>query len=74
MTSPCPPFDPKFTKNYGYDDERGDFRILMHDHVLYRFEIVSKLGKGSFGKVITAYDAIENKKVALKIFKLSNKK
>jgi dual specificity tyrosine-phosphorylation-regulated kinase 2/3/4 len=49
MTTPCPPYDPKFAKNYGYDDERGDFRILMHDHVLYRFELVSKLGKGSFG-------------------------
>lgn len=41
--------DNKFNKNNGYDDERGDFRIIMHDHVLYRFEIVARLGKGSFG-------------------------
>jgi dual specificity tyrosine-phosphorylation-regulated kinase 2/3/4 len=49
MTTPCPPYDPRFTKNNGYDDDRGDFRILINDHVLFRFEIVSKIGKGSFG-------------------------
>lgn len=35
--------------NYGYDDERGDYNVVFKDHVAYRFEVISPLGKGSFG-------------------------
>jgi dual specificity tyrosine-phosphorylation-regulated kinase 2/3/4 len=35
----------------GFDDERGDYVILMHDHVSYRYEVIMVLGKGSFGQV-----------------------
>jgi dual specificity tyrosine-phosphorylation-regulated kinase 2/3/4 len=35
--------------NYGYDDDRGDYNVIMHDHIGYRFEPLEFLGKGSFG-------------------------
>lgn len=34
-----------------YDDEHGDYRMVLGDHVGYRFEIMGRLGKGSFGQV-----------------------
>ena len=38
-------------QNYGFDDERGDYKPYVHDHLAYQFEIISILGKGSFGQV-----------------------
>ncbi|CAJ0837215.1 9327_t:CDS:2, partial [Entrophospora sp. SA101] len=32
--------------NYGFDDERGDYKVVMGDHLCFRFEIVDTLGKG----------------------------
>jgi dual specificity tyrosine-phosphorylation-regulated kinase 2/3/4 len=37
--------------NEGYDKEDGDYKIILHDHLGYRYEIISLLGEGSFGKV-----------------------
>lgn len=34
-----------------YDDEWGDYRMVVGDHIGYRFEIMYRLGKGSFGQV-----------------------
>ncbi|KAG8726990.1 hypothetical protein FRC10_006514 [Ceratobasidium sp. 414] len=36
------------TNNYGYDDELGDYLVIKHDHLAYRYEIIDTLGKGSF--------------------------
>eukprot|EP00929_Paragymnodinium_shiwhaense_P024531 TRINITY_DN1505_c0_g1_i2.p1 TRINITY_DN1505_c0_g1~~TRINITY_DN1505_c0_g1_i2.p1 ORF type:complete len:753 (-),score=155.35 TRINITY_DN1505_c0_g1_i2:78-2336(-) len=58
--------------NHGYDDERGDYSIVLHDHVLYRYEVMTPLGKGSFGQVVRAYDYKTNSYVALKMIR--NKK
>jgi hypothetical protein len=35
--------------NCGYDDERGDYNVVLKDQIAYRFEVVDFLGKGSFG-------------------------
>ena len=28
------------TNNHGYDDERGDYQVVIHDHLAYRYEVV----------------------------------
>ncbi len=58
--------------NYGYDDSRGDYNVVENDHIFYRYEILSTLGQGSFGKVYKAFDHKEKKQIALKIIR--NKK
>ncbi|KAK5170405.1 serine/threonine protein kinase, CMGC, dual-specificity [Saxophila tyrrhenica] len=58
--------------NFGYDDERGDYNIVMGDHLAYRYEVVDVLGKGSFGQVVRCVDHKEGGVVAVKIIR--NKK
>ncbi|KAI8842727.1 dual specificity tyrosine-phosphorylation-regulated kinase 4-like protein, partial [Chytriomyces cf. hyalinus JEL632] len=56
----------------GYDDSKGDYYITPHDHVGYRYELISILGKGSFGQVAKCFDHRTKTIVALKVIK--NKK
>ncbi|KAF9144848.1 hypothetical protein BGX30_011204 [Mortierella sp. GBA39] len=58
--------------NFGYDDERGDYLIVNHDHISYRYEVLDMLGKGSFGQVAKCYDHKTGEYVAIKIIR--NKK
>jgi dual specificity tyrosine-phosphorylation-regulated kinase 2/3/4 len=58
--------------NFGYDDERGDYNIVVGDHIAYRYEIVDVLGKGSFGQVVRCVDHKTGQLVAVKIIR--NKK
>jgi dual specificity tyrosine-phosphorylation-regulated kinase 2/3/4 len=58
--------------NYGYDDERGDYLIVVGDHLSYRYEIIDILGKGSFGQVVRCIDHKTGVLVAVKIIR--NKK
>lgn len=53
--------------NNGFDDENGSYKPVQHDHILYRFEILKILGKGSFGQVLKCYDHKLGQHVALKI-------
>ena len=55
--------------NYGYDDDKGDYKIIIGDHIAYRYEIMQFLGKGSFGQVIKVFDHKEKKHFALKIIR-----
>lgn len=52
-----------------YSDESGDYRIIVKDHIAYRYEVVSLLGKGSFGQVIEVFDHCTKKSIAIKIIK-----
>lgn len=58
--------------NFGYDDERGDYNIVIGDHLAYRYEVVDVLGKGSFGQVVRCVDHKTGGLVAVKIIR--NKK
>ncbi|KAJ3072299.1 Dual specificity tyrosine-phosphorylation-regulated kinase [Podochytrium sp. JEL0797] len=58
--------------NSGYDDSRGDYYWTAHDHIGYRYECISLLGKGSFGQCIKCFDHKTKTIVALKIIR--NKK
>uniref|UniRef100_A0A7S0FKN1 dual-specificity kinase n=1 Tax=Pyrodinium bahamense TaxID=73915 RepID=A0A7S0FKN1_9DINO len=58
--------------NHSYDDERGDYLIVLRDHILYRYEVMNPLGKGSFGQVVRTFDYKSSNYVALKMVR--NKK
>ena len=58
--------------NFGYDDERGDYNIVEGDHLVYRYEVIDLLGKGSFGQVVRCIDHKTGQLVAIKIIR--NKK
>ena len=58
--------------NFGFDDDRGDYNIVLRDHLAYRYEVIDILGKGSFGQVVRCIDHKTGKLVAVKIIR--NKK
>lgn len=62
---------PSFSQgfNYGFDDEKGDYYVIKGDHIIYRYEIIGILGKGSFGVVLRVFDHRLKQPLALKIIK-----
>ena len=58
--------------NYGFDNETQEYITILHEHLAYRYEIIKKLGKGSFGIVLRVFDHKNKEFFALKILK--NKK
>jgi len=55
--------------NFGFDDEKGDYKLYKGDHIAFRFEIKKLLGKGSFGQVCECFDHKKKETVAIKIIK-----
>lgn len=55
-----------------FDNEAFEYRCEISDHLAYRYEILSALGRGSFGQVYKCFDHKEHRLVAVKI--LLNKK
>lgn len=53
--------------NNDYDNDKGSYIHITHDHVAYRYEVLKVIGKGSFGQVVKAYDHKEHRHVALKM-------
>lgn len=55
--------------NYGFDNEQQEYIVIMNEHLDYRYELLKKIGKGSFGIVLRAFDHKTKEFVALKILK-----
>jgi len=58
--------------NNGFDTDQQEYIVRYNEHLGYRYEVVKKLGKGSFGIVLRVFDHKQKEFVALKILK--NKK
>ncbi len=63
---------PLHSYNQGYDDERGDYKVVLKDHIGFRWEVIEFLGKGSFGQAIKCFDHKTKEIVAVKLIR--NKK
>ena len=55
--------------NYGFDDDNGDYRTMIKDHIAYRYEVYEIIGKGSFGQVLRVFDYKRQCFCALKIIR-----
>ena len=63
----------RITGLHDFSDEDGDPRVAVGDAIAYKYEIVSLLGRGSFGRVFKAYDHKKKEYIALKIIKNQEK-
>ncbi len=59
--------------NYGYDDQEGDYTVVLGDHLAYRYEIKDFLGMGSFGQALKCLDHKTGELVAIKIIRNKQK-
>jgi dual specificity tyrosine-phosphorylation-regulated kinase 2/3/4 len=59
--------------NYGYDDDQGDYTVVLGDHLAFRFEVLDFLGKGSFGQALKCKDHKTGEIVAVKIIRNKEK-
>lgn len=62
----------KHSSPMSFDNDQGDYKIIVGDHIAFRYEVLQLLGSGSFAHVVKAMDHKHNALVALKIVK--NKK
>lgn len=43
-------------KEFEFDDDWGDYWVVLKDHIAYWFEILEIIGKGSFGQCLKVFD------------------
>lgn len=55
--------------NNGFDSDQQEYIVRYNEHIAFRYEVVKKLGKGSFGIVLRVFDHKQKEFVALKILK-----
>lgn len=52
-----------------FTDKNGDAKVAVYDSIIYRYEVLDILGKGSFGQVFKVYDHKKKELCALKIIR-----
>ena len=57
------------TTNHGFDTDSNEYLSRLNEHLNYRYEVIKKLGKGSFGVVLKCFDHKTKGYVGLKILK-----
>jgi dual specificity tyrosine-phosphorylation-regulated kinase 1 len=55
--------------NDGHDDQHYDYKLIEKEILDDRYEVRERIGKGSFGQVVRAFDRVLNTFVAIKIVK-----
>mgnify|MGYP001237220848 CR=1 FL=1 len=55
--------------NDGHDDQHYDYKLIEKEVLLDRYEVRERIGKGSFGQVVRAFDRVLGTFVAIKIVK-----
>jgi dual specificity tyrosine-phosphorylation-regulated kinase 2/3/4 len=55
--------------NNGFDSDSNEYLSRVNEHLAYRYEVVKKVGKGSFGVVMKCYDHKQKEYIAVKILK-----
>lgn len=66
---PAKHYFPRGVRNGGHDDDSSRYLTSVGDHIAFRYEIQSKLGKGAFGDVYQVLDHRTGERVALKIIR-----
>lgn len=56
-----------------YDDVNGYYKIRRGEKLIYRYEIIKILGRGTFGQAVKCYDHKNNEYVCIKIIKSKKK-
>ena len=59
--------NPNINKKFKFNDRDGDYLFKKGYHLNYRYEIISLLGKGSFGEAVQCYDHKNKETVCIKI-------
>ena len=59
--------DPNEPYNQGFDDEANNYKLIVGDHLAYRFEVISLFGAGAFGQVARCFDHKTKQAVAVKV-------
>lgn len=55
--------------NNGFDDENNRYLSQVGDHINYRYQVESKLGRGAFGDCWMVFDHKTKQRVALKVIR-----
>ena len=59
-------------KNYDFDTNSGRLKMDIKNHLIYRFEILKLIDKGSFANVVKVLDHKNQKFYAIKVIKTGN--